>query len=350
MDFIRTKNETYVSSWSVIKIILILLFFGFLFMIRDVLAIVFVSLIFAASLDPWVDWLQKFKIPRSLSVIAFYIVIFAFITLVIYLLIPPIVQELSAISQSFPFFFEKVSSGFTTIEGLSDESDITQEIQQSIGSIQTALIKATKGVFGAIVGIFGGIISFFVILVMTFYITVEEEAMKRVVWSSVPSKYQDYSMNLINRMQRKIGLWLRGQLVLMVVIGAMTYIGLKIIGIKYALVLALLAGTAEFVPFLGPIIAAIPATFIAFTQGPWYAGGVIIMYFIIQQLENNIIVPKVMAKAVGLNPLIILIVILVGAKVGGIVGAILAIPVATAVSVVLKDNLTIKRQTNSHGT
>jgi len=124
---------------------------------------------------------------------------------------------------------------------------------------------------------------------------------------------------------------------LMFFIFILTYVVLLLLGVKFALVLALIAGILELIPFVGPIISAVPAIIIAFSQSPLLAVLVVILYFVVQQLENNILVPKIMQKAVGLNPIITIVVILIGAKLSGIMGAILAVPVATVVSMLLSD-------------
>ena len=336
--FSLSKGYTTVniSTWSIIRIVLVLIGFYALYLIIDVLAILFVSLVLAAALDPTIDWLRKYRIPRGISMLFIYIIVFGVLSLVIFLLIPLIITELSDISQKFPAIVEKASTLFNTVQSYSQDAGFAKEIQESISSIQSVLLKATGGVLTTVIGIFGGIISFFAVLVITFYITIEEEAIKRFVFTSVPGKHQLYAMKLINSIQHKIGLWLRGQLILMVVIGVITYIGLSIIGVEYALILAIIAGIAEFIPFLGPIIAAIPAIFIAFTHSPAQALGVLVLYIIIQQLENNLLVPKIMQKSVGLNPLVVIIVLFIGASLAGVVGAILAVPVTTAISVVLQ--------------
>ncbi len=338
----KDKLNIHISTWSIVKVFLVFLAAWFLFTIRDVIAIVFVSLILAASLDPWVDKMEKLKIPRGISVVMIYILLFAFITLVLVLLVPAIAAQLQEISKEVPNIYGKLVEFVSTSQGAITEDNITAELQENLQFLQATLIQATGNVFGALVGIFGGIISFLSVLVITFYITVEEEAIKRVVIFSVPAKHQGYILSLINRVQKKIGLWLRGQLILMFIIGLLTYVSLKIIGVDYALVLALLAGIAEFIPFLGPLIAAIPAVFVAFVQKPILALFVVIVYSIIQQAENNLIVPKVMQKAVGLNPLVVIVALLVGGQVAGVVGAILAIPVTTALSVIARDKLGFK--------
>jgi predicted PurR-regulated permease PerM len=123
----------------------------------------------------------------------------------------------------------------------------------------------------------------------------------------------------------------------MFIVGCLTYIGLYFLGIKYALTLALVAALLEIIPYIGPILAAIPAVILGFAQSPFLALLVILLFVVIQQLENYIIVPQVMKKTVGLNPIVIIIVMLIGAKLAGVIGIILAVPVAAAVAEFLKD-------------
>ena len=141
----------------------------------------------------------------------------------------------------------------------------------------------------------------------------------------------------MGRMQEKLGAWLRGQIILMIVVGVLTYIGLLILGVKYALVLAIFAGIAEIVPYAGPIIAAVPAIGIGLTMSPFKGMIVALLYFGIQQIENAVLTPKIMQKSVGLNPVVSLFALMVGFKFAGLVGALLAIPVATIVAVFLRD-------------
>jgi predicted PurR-regulated permease PerM len=144
-------------------------------------------------------------------------------------------------------------------------------------------------------------------------------------------------LRLWTKIQNRLGNWLRGQLILSLVIFTLTYIGLSILQIKYALVLAMLAGSFELIPYVGPILSSVPAIFLAFVQAPYLALFVILLYFIVQQLENSLIVPKVMGRVTGLNPIVVLIAVLIGAKIGGIVGTLMAVPVATALSTFLYD-------------
>ena len=333
------KRPIYINITvlSVIKILLVFVLFYFLFLVRDILAILFVALILASAVDPWVDKMQEKKIPRLVSILFIYIIMFLVIGTTLYLIIPPIIKQMGELTNNFPAIFEKVISGFELLKEYTAQHGILDNVRQGLGTISSNLQNAAGGIFSTVTGIFGSIFTFFLVLVMTFYMVVEENAIKKIIWSVVPKDHQVYTMNLINRMQKKVGLWLRGQLILSLIIFSLTFIGLSILGVEYALVLALVAGLTEFVPYLGPLLAAIPAVFLALTQSPMLALFVIVLYYVIQMVENNIIVPKLMQKVVGLNPIISIAVLLIGFKIAGVVGAILAIPVATAVSVFIKD-------------
>lgn len=346
----NSKSPVYIniSAIGVIKIVSIFILFYFLFLIREILAILFVSLIFASAVDPWVDWLQKRKVPRGVSIIFIYLIMFSTVALVISLLIPPIITQVNDLAKNFPDIFEKILSGFKYLKQFSIEHGFIDNLKESFGSISSNIQNAAGGVFSTVSGIFGGIVSFFLILVITYYMVVEENAVKKLVWSLAPEKHQIYIMKLVNRMQKKIGLWLRGQLILSFVIFTLTYVGLLILGVEYALVLALIAGMTEFIPYIGPTLASIPAIFLAFTQEPIMALFVLVLYYIVQLVENNIIVPKIMQKVVGLNPIISIAVLLIGFKIAGVMGAILSIPVATAFSVFIRDIFENKTLTHTN--
>lgn len=326
-----------ITTSTIVKFFLIMILIYFLYAARDIIIILFVALIFSSALDPWVDWMHGKKIPRAAGIMLIYFALFILISLSIYLIIPPIAQQIGDLSANSPHYMDKILSGISNFKQYSAEHGIIDEIKSGLSSVSQELQKAAGGVFSTLTNIFGGIVSFFLVLVITFYMVVEENAIKKLVWSLAPEKHQAYVMHLINRMQKKIGLWLRGQLLLSFFIFVLCYIGLLILGVKFALVLAIIAGITEFIPYIGPILGGIPAIFLAFTQSPPLALFVLALYFVIQQTENHILVPKVMEKTVGLNPIISISVLLIGYQIAGIAGAILSIPVATAVSVFVKD-------------
>jgi predicted PurR-regulated permease PerM len=322
---------------TIIKFFLVVVALFFLYLIKEVLAILFVSLILAAAFDPWVDKMEKIKFPRWLSILLIYVALVVVIFFAVYVLIPPITEQVSQLMNNFPFYTEKVSSAIEYLKNFSAQHGVLKELDSGVSAIKDNLSQILGSVFSTVASVFGGIVSFFVVLVITFYMTVEETALKRTITFILPEKYHPFTLQLINKVQRKIGDWLKGQLLLSLILGILVYVGLLILGVQYALVLAVVAAIGEFIPYLGPVIAAIPAIFLTFAESPLKGVFVLILYVIIQQIENQILVPKVMQRVVGLNPIISIIALLVGAKIAGIVGVILAIPVATAISVIANE-------------
>ncbi len=333
----NSPYKVNITISSILKVVAIALVLYLCYIIKDVLALLFVSLIFSAAIDPWVDKMQRFKIPRAITVLFIYLMATVIITAVVILIIPPITEQVGTLVERFPDYVDKVSSGYYVVKDFTIQHGYLDKIKSAAGGLEDNINRAVEGVFSTVSGLFGGVISFFIVLVITFYMVVEEDALKKIVWSLAPPDKQTYIMQLINRMQRQVGYWLRGQLILMFLVGFFTWIGLLFIMPEYALVLGLIAGLTEFIPYLGPILGAVPAIFLALTINPFLALLVAILYLIIQQVEGNILVPKIMQRAVGLNPIVSIAVLMAGLKIAGIIGGLLSIPVATALSVMVKD-------------
>lgn len=335
-----------ISIWSIFKFFLVVILLFFLYLIKEILVILFVSIIFASAVDPWVDKMQTKKIPRWLSLLLIYIILFAIIFLAVYALIPPLTEQALQLAENFPNYFTKLGETYAGLQSFSLEHGLMDNLNEGIASIKNNIFGAVGPVVSTVFSIFGGIVSFFIILVITFYMTIEESALKRSLGFILPDRYQPFVLQVINKIQKQIGNWLKGQLILCLLMGLMSYVGLLILGINYALVLAFLVVIGEFIPYVGPIIASIPAIFLAFTQSPVKALFVVIFYLILQQLENQLLVPKIMQKAVGLNPIISIISLLIGAQVAGVLGMVLAIPVATGLSVVVREVSRVRDESN----
>lgn len=333
----RQEYDVHISTATVLKIIGIIAGVLFLWVIRDVIGILFVSLVLASAFDPWVDKLERYRIPRGLAVLTMYFVFLLIVGSVIYLIIPPLVTQISDITSSLKEYSPFLDSVYQSITQSTPDVSFIDRIQQQLANLNSTLTNVTSGIFHTLTGVFGKIAGVIFVLVITFYMTVEEDGIKKFVRSIAPIKYQPYLVQKTNRIQVKMGAWLRGQLTLMVIVGVLAFIGLFILDVPYALVLACIAGLFEFVPYLGPTMSAIPAIFFAYNDSPWKSVGVLIMFVIIQQLENQVIVPKVMQKAVGLNPIVVIAAMLIGAKIAGFGGILLAVPAATILWIFLED-------------
>lgn len=328
-----------ISSRTFLKVLLVVVGWVFLSMVKDVLLIVFIALVLTAALDPTVTAMERRGVPRGFGIAILYVVLIGFFSLMAVLVVPLVIDQLHQLAVSLPSLYTK-ALGFvhtfqspTVIDGLSKG---LQTVTNSLGSL-------TQGVFSRIFSFFGGLFAFIAIMVITFYLTMEERGMKRIAVDLAPEKSRPYLTQLFRRIEERLGRWLRGQLILGLIIAVAVYIGLLALGVKYALVLALFAGVTELLPAVGPFIGAVPAVLVGLSQHPWLGVAVAALYLVVQQLESHIIAPKVMAKATGVNPVIVIISLLVGAKLAGVVGVILAVPTMLIITTFLEDFLDEKR-------
>ncbi|HBF67423.1 MAG TPA: hypothetical protein DDW36_03295 [Candidatus Magasanikbacteria bacterium] len=323
-----------ISTRTIIKILVVLFALWIAWITRQIILIIFVSLIFAALIDPFADWFQRKKIPRGLAVIAIYIVIITLLVVTLLVLVPPIVGETTELIRNFGTIWQRGVDKLGVVGDLARQYNLMPS-EGFAGTIQPAASKTVEGIFSTIGGFFTGLASILLVAALTFYMVVEEDAIKKMLRHVAPDEYQPFLSRLFSRIREKLGLWLRGQLVLSITVGLLYYIGLTILGVDYAAVLGLLAGVMELVPYIGPLIVGVIAIFLTFTQSGTLLQPLLVLGLlaVIQWCENNLLVPKIMQKAVGLNPIISIVALLVGARLAGIVGAILAIPVATALSV-----------------
>ncbi|OGF30549.1 hypothetical protein A2300_01690 [Candidatus Falkowbacteria bacterium RIFOXYB2_FULL_35_7] len=337
----ETRNQLVnLSILTIIKFFLVILLIIFLYLIRDLILILFVSLILSSALSPGVDFLTKKKIPRTLSILFFFLLFIAIAIAIITLIVPVLISQFSELLQSGPVYYNKLQTLFSSLQTFSAEHGQSDNFLKALNIFQSEISASAGGFIGSLFQFFGGIFSFVITLVLTFYLLLEENAIKRASQMIVPYKYHVFLSELINKIQKKISSWLKGQIVLSLLIGFFVFISMMTLGVKYALVLALLAFLGEFIPYLGPVLAALPAILVAFIDSPLKALFVFIIFVIIQQVENHILVPKIMQKAVGLNPLISILALLIGARLGGVMGVILAIPITTAIIVIISEIFT----------
>lgn len=333
----ETSTTTiHVEGKTVLKVVGTLLLLWGLYHITNILLLLVASVFLAAAIEPWVDRLQKKHIPRVVSMIGIYIILFTVVGGALVAIFPIIVQQIAAIAQNFPALYQHA------LESIANYANITTPIDSSLAlPIPNAVSLATQQVLNVVVNIFGGIISFITVMVMTFYLVVDEGAIRRTL-AIARKQDQAYLANLYERLQKRIGIWLRAQLLLMVAVGLMTFImlnALSLFGFRmpYILLLSIIAGLGEVIPYVGPIIGALPAIFLAYTISPSLALVVALAYYIIQLTENNVLTPKIMERALGVSPIISIVAFLIGAQLAGIAGAFLAIPIVTALAVILKD-------------
>jgi predicted PurR-regulated permease PerM len=337
------KNEIEISTGIVFRTILILLALWFLYLVMDVIALVFIAVIITSAMDPLVDWLQRKKIPRTAGVLGLFFALSLLIGLAISFLIPPMIVQFQDFSENFPNYFQAGEASFSHLRDFFASKNINLDLQQLSDNFSVSLTSFSGNIFSTTADVFSGLISVVVVFSLAFYMTVEESGIRKFIVSVTPDRFKEYAADLATRVKEKIGKWMLGQLLLMVIIFVLDAIGLYLVGVPYALILAIFAGVMEIVPYVGPIISAVPGIILGFLISPTTGFLALLVYLIAQQVENHVIVPQVMKKAVGLNPVATIVALLVGLRLGGVLGAILAIPVATAISLAVNDFMERKK-------
>lgn len=341
------KNVTIqISTGTIIKVILFILLVAFLFYMHNLVLILLTAIVIASAIEPATKWFKRYKIPRIPAVLIVYTILVAALFGIFYMFIPAILNEASGFAAQLPAYIESINitNPITNDPLISEGVEETVgnvsafSFQNFIGELQASFSNASEGFLRALNAVFGGVFSLILIIVFSFYFAVQERGIDDFLRIITPLKHQNYVIDLWRRSQNKIGLWMQGQLVLALIIGVLTYLGLTVFGVPYALLLAILAAIFELIPIFGPILAAIPAVIVAFIAGgPTMGVAVIILYVIIQQFENHLIYPLVVKKVVGVPPLLVIIALIIGAQLAGILGIILSVPVAAALQELIAD-------------
>ena len=295
--------------------------------LQDVILALFISLLIATAVNPFVVKLEQRGLNRSLAISLIFGVIIISLIFLFAALLPPFVRELSILVNHLA-----VPDGLRT-SFLNLEYNL-QDLEVIINQLK-GLPKLVEAVSSA----FSVIVITLTFSVVTFYLLMERPHLHRHLILLFGRSHDEAAIEaFVNNLEHQIGGWVRGELTLMLIIGSLTYLALTILGLPYALPLAILAGFLEIIPNIGPTLAAVPALILAFTQGSFLylilVGGA---YIVIQQLENTVIVPRVMKKAAGIHPLITILIMIIGLRLFGFIGALIAVPFFITVKVIVKE-------------
>lgn len=304
----------------------------------NVVLLAFLGLLLAAALAPLVDVLRRrTRLSRGLAVLAVYLSFFALVVAIAVLVVPTAVDEGTRVWARIPAFLDNAAAWAATLQ--------PQILGQAIGSV---VATARAGIDGAVPAPGAGtvvqvgltvaevLVSVTTVLVVVAFWLVERARLQRYLLAFAPTSRRAGVRTRWNRVELRLGAWVRGQLLLMAVIGVASGIAYLVIGLPSAVVLGLIAALCEAIPLVGPLLGAIPALLVATTMGPSVFAAVAIAYLLIHIVEGNVLVPMVMRNAMGLSPLLVLLSISIGGAVGGIAGAFLAIPIAATIEILLE--------------
>ncbi|MEK7091964.1 MAG: AI-2E family transporter [Patescibacteria group bacterium] len=316
--------------------------------LRDLLIVLVTSVVVAAAVRPFARALENWHLPRTAAVLLVYVVAFSVTVGTVYFFIPPIFSELIDIASTIPHqlntfllgnpawnVIAPLTANFVRDFSLADLAN--SGVSSYLPSIPTNVISTLRFLFN-------GIFELTLIIVISFYLAVQRHGIEDLIRLVVPLRNENYVLGLWKRVETKIGRWLQGQLLLGLIIGPIVFLGLTLLGVKYALTLAILASVFELIPLFGPILSSVPAILLGFSAGVPIGLMVLGLYVVVQQFENHLIYPLVVRKIIGVPPLVVIISLIVGANLAGFLGIILAVPAATLLMELVSDLAASKGQ------
>lgn len=310
-----------------------------LYLLRDVALLVLFAVLTAAALTPAIVKLRKWGLSRTAAVIITYAVLFLGGIAILMVLIPIFFSETKEFLTNWPKYANQFGTSFSGIEAYLQGIGIDFKRADFFANIEGSAAQWFGGLFSTTVNLFQGFIHVIGFFFLALYLSIEEKGIEKFFLMLTPEQYRTHALSIASRMQGKVSQWLFGQMILMIIAFAMYYIGLTIIGVPYALAIAFFGGLMEILPYIGPVLAAVPAILVGLLYSPALGFAALVFYLIAHQIEAHIIAPQVMKRSANLNPVALIIAILVGIELDGPVGVILAVPITMMLSVFVEDIL-----------
>ncbi len=328
-----------ISYRTIFKVIFAIAVAVFLFLIHQIILALFAAFVISTVTSPLADFFEKKKIPRVLTASMIYIAILILVGLLFFAITPSLIKEISALALRFPQYITENIAKYPILE----QYNIRENIDKIVLSISGFLKAQSFSFFISTISALGNLFYIFLVLAVSFYLTIERNLLKRYFKKIVHRDHHENLIEIFDEIEFKMGKWFVGQIVLSFITGVAIFLGLSILGVPFALSLAVLAAILRFIPFLGALISDAFGILIALLSSPMLGVAAFLMYYIIQQIEAYILIPLVMRQTVGLNPVIVITAVISGGKIGGVSGALLAIPI-TIVAVILVKRIILKEK------
>lgn len=342
-----TINEhVEVGTRVLIRAALMLAAVYLVYLVRDVVILVLLSVLTAAALVPAIGRLKKFGLSRTAAVIICYTLLFFTGALLLAVFLPLFFSEIKQFLQNWPEYTKRLDTFMSGIETYSLSIGIQFSKDEFSQNIEGNIAQWFSQIFSTTVNLFQGFIHFIGYFFLALYLSLEEQGIEKFFLLMTPKEYHAQALSIASRMQGKVSQWLFGQMLLMVIAFGIYYLGLSLLGVPYALAIAFFGGFMEILPYVGPVLAAVPAVVIGLLSSPVLGASALVFYVIAHQLEAHIVAPQVMKHSAGLNPVALIIAILVGLELGGALGIILSVPITMILSVFVED-LLLKKSNQS---
>ncbi|MEK7149637.1 MAG: AI-2E family transporter [Patescibacteria group bacterium] len=325
------EKQKFEISWtSLWRVFFMLILVVGLYAIAPILTVLFLAIVISSALDAPLNYLESKKIPRLLGILFIFVAIISILFLLLYTIIPIVLIEFKELVGNL----DKVEEALGGIFGISK---ITEKWEAALSSVAGEVFSGNFSFLNFLPRIFENALLLIATVVISFYLALYRDGVENFLRAIMPLSYENYAIDVFHRARKKIGKWLEGQIFLSLIIAIVTTLGLTILGVKYSLVLGLIAGMLEIIPFVGPVIAGILAFLVAMPQSFVLGIYTIILFVAIQQFEAHLLVPVVMRKTTGVHPVMAVLAILVGAQILGFVGVILAIPFMVVIQELVED-------------
>ncbi|MFZ2167638.1 MAG: AI-2E family transporter [Minisyncoccia bacterium] len=332
-----------ITPGAIVSALLVIAGAYVVWLLRDLVLLVLTAIVIASAIEPEIAFFIRHRIPRFFAAILVYVLVFGSVFGVLFLLFPPIIADAAGFLSAMPQYLEALNatSSFSNISNASNLIGGSHDLQsfiQTLFSLQSMFTAGSGTVIQLFVTFFGGIFSFLMVIVLSFYFALQDTGVDDFLRLVMPAAYEDYSVDLWKRAQKKIGLWMQGQILLSVIVAILVYLGLLIIGIPYALLLAVFTALAEIVPIFGSLIAGLLAVIVSYSSGGLALGAVVMgLYVVVNQFESNLIYPLIVKKVVGVPPLMVIVALIAGYTLAGFIGILLSVPMAAVLLELITD-------------
>lgn len=340
-----------ITSGTVFTTLLIIAGVYLFWILRDLALLVLTAIIIASAIEPGVAFFIRYKVPRFISALLLYVLVFGAIFAILFFFFPPIIADAANFLSAMPRYLDTINITTPLTDITNSVSAVTSQSQtqsyvQTLISLQSLFTSSSGSVLQLLITFFGGIFSLVLVIVLSFYFALQDTGVDDFIRLVMPVKYEEYYVDLWKRSQKKIGLWMQGQILLSVIVGILVYLGLLIIGVPYALLLAVFTAMVEIIPVFGSIIAGVVAVIVGYSDGGVAIAAIVAgLYIVVNQFESNLIYPLIVKKIVGIPPLLVIVALIAGYTLAGFLGAILSVPVSAVLLEFINDFDKRKRRT-----
>lgn len=340
---------TKISQNSLLKLALqiagLVLILAVIYLLRRpllaVLAPVLIALIIAYILNPVAIWLEQRRLSRTMAVLLIFLVFFGISYLFLARFLPMFVEEVNNLVGRVPQYVERgqglLAELYKTAARLNLPPSVLDALEKGLQAAEERLLANLARIPEVTVNAARGLFTFFLVLVLSFYLLRDFELVGDSIYLILPRKIRPRARKILHEIDSSLGKYIRGQLILALVVGALTYLSLLLLGVEFSLIWGIFAGITNTIPYFGPFLGAVPAVFMALLVSPALALKTVLVFVIIQQLESNFISPYVLGKTMGLHPLVVLLALLIGGQFFGIWGLIAAVPAVAAAKIIIRN-------------